>query len=166
MSGPTSTSMSLSDEQKCLAYVAGRDELEAAVKREGTACFARRSTTGFTGLLNQGATCYMNSLLQALYMTPEFRSAVYRFRHDPDVHGSPESSIPLQLQKLFAQMQLSNRTAVSTKALTKSFGWTAADAFQQHDVQELNRVLFDALQQSSPEIFSHLNDLYTGSKCP
>lgn len=84
-------------------------------------------------------------------------------------------------------MQLGNRAAVSTKALTASFGWcastqlllglpvwpraalssvrrcrTAADSFHQHDVHELNRVLFDALQLSSPEVFGHLNTLYTG----
>ena len=32
----------------------------------------------FVGLSNQGATCYMNSLLQTLYMTPEFRREIYR----------------------------------------------------------------------------------------
>ena len=33
----------------------------------------------FTGLANQGATCYLNSAIQALFMTPEFRNAMYRF---------------------------------------------------------------------------------------
>lgn len=35
---------------------------------------------------------------------------------------------------------------MSTKELTKSFGWTSYDAFMQHDVQELNRVLCEKLE--------------------
>eukprot|EP00953_Heterococcus_sp_UTEX-ZZ885_P040073 20508-Heterococcus_DN1.PRE.4 len=31
------------------------------------------SKSSFVGLANQGATCYLNSLLQTLYMTPELR---------------------------------------------------------------------------------------------
>ena len=31
-----------------------------------------------TGLKNQGATCYMNSLLQVLYFTNLLRKAVYK----------------------------------------------------------------------------------------
>jgi ubiquitin carboxyl-terminal hydrolase 7 len=33
-----------------------------------------RKETGFVGLKNQGATCYMNSLLQYLYNLPYFRT--------------------------------------------------------------------------------------------
>ena len=36
--------------------------------------------------------------------------------------------------------------AIDTRELTQSFGWGAADSFTQHDVQELLRVLFDALE--------------------
>ena len=39
--------------------------------------FKQRSRTGFAGLVNQGATCYLNSLLQTWYMTPELRRALY-----------------------------------------------------------------------------------------
>ena len=34
-----------------------------------------KKETGYVGLKNQGATCYMNSLLQFLYHIPYFRKA-------------------------------------------------------------------------------------------
>jgi ubiquitin carboxyl-terminal hydrolase 47 len=34
---------------------------------------------GYVGLINQAMTCYLNSLLQTLFMTPEFRNGIYRY---------------------------------------------------------------------------------------
>jgi len=45
-------------------------------------------------------------------------------------------------------MQESDIRATSTEELTKAFGWENNEAMQQHDVHELNRILFDALEQS------------------
>ena len=90
----------------------------------------------------------MNSLLQSLYMTPEFRQFIYSWKYNEDLHGNKDYCIPYQLQKLFANLQLSRRNFVDTKGLTKSFGWESAMSFEQHDVQELCRVLFDAIEQS------------------
>lgn len=57
-----------------------------------------KKETGFVGLKNQGATCYMNSLLQFLYNINYFRQAVY---HMPTAEEDIAKSIPLALQSLF-----------------------------------------------------------------
>ena len=134
-------------------YRAGKVELAETIRREGAAYFRSVAAAGDSrvGLLNQGATCYMNSLLQTLYMTPEFREYIFRWRYTPERDGPEDQCIASQLQALFARLACSRCAALSTKALTRSFGWDAAESFQQHDVQELNRVLFDALGRSSPE---------------
>lgn len=115
----------------------------------------------YVGLVNQAMTCYLNSLLQALFMTPEFRNALYTWEFD----GTGETkSIPFQLQKLFVNLQTSNKPSVETTDLTKSFGWDSTEAWQQHDVQELCRVMFDALEQKfkNTKQSDLINCLYEG----
>lgn len=114
---------------------------------------SEEENTGFVGLINQAMTCYLNSLLQTLYMTPEFRNGIYRWqsttvesnKSDNDINE--RKNIPLQLQRLFLNLQTSEKRSIQTHDLTKSFGWNSEDAFQQHDVQELSRVMFDALEK-------------------
>ena len=133
-----------------------------------------KKETGYVGLKNQGATCYMNSLLQTLYHIPYFRKVCSSFLlsffnlcveinlreillqavyHMPTTENdNPSGSIPLALQSLFYKLQYSD-TSVATKELTKSFGWDTYDSFMQHDVQELNRVLCEKLEDKMKVIF-------------
>ncbi|CAB5149159.1 unnamed protein product [Rhizophagus irregularis] len=101
-----------------------------------------KKETGYVGLKNQGATDYMNSLLQSLYCTPYFRKAVYQILTEDD---EPIKSVSLALQRVFYQLQTSN-TPVGMTELTKSFGWDLTESFVQHDVQEFNRVLQDNIE--------------------
>lgn len=43
--------------------------------------------------------------------------------------------------------QTTSRSAVETTNLTRSFGWDSSEVWQQHDIQELYRIMLDALEQ-------------------
>lgn len=98
----------------------------------------------YVGLINQGATCYLNSFIQTLFHLPTFRRLIY----DIPITGNEDSakSIPLNLQRLFYQMQFSG-SSCSTVNLTKSFGWNSFNSFEQNDIEEFSRDLIDSLEE-------------------
>ncbi|XP_034413564.1 putative ubiquitin carboxyl-terminal hydrolase 50 [Cyclopterus lumpus] len=55
----------------------------------------------YHGLVNQGSTCYLNSVLQVLFMTEDFREAVKRHTCD---HSGP-THIDLHLTSLFEDLK-------------------------------------------------------------
>ncbi|KAF2403000.1 ubiquitin carboxyl-terminal hydrolase 21 [Trichodelitschia bisporula] len=103
-----------------------------------------KKVTGMVGLKNQGATCYLNSLLQSLYFTTAFRKAVYQIPTENETDVRANSAYALQ--RLFYQLQTS-AVAVSTGELTKAFGWDTRQIFEQQDVQELSRILMERLEE-------------------
>ena len=63
---------------------------------------SRDDSVSFRGLVNEGMTCYINSLLQALYSFGTFRALIYRLPFtklgDTDQNSK---SILLSLQRIF-----------------------------------------------------------------
>ena len=81
----------------------------------------------FKGLMNEGTTCYLNSVIQALFFIRPFRNAVYKMptitkEEDPK---KLESSIPFCLQRIFYNLQLGNASFVRTHELLQAFGWNS-----------------------------------------
>jgi len=129
----------------------------------------KRSDTGMVGLDNQGATCYMNSLLQVLYHLRVFRRLIYAAASDksfqqPQHPNSPpaptgptdsplsskrdkemQREITEALAVTFHSMQ-TNPLSINTTTLTRSFGWDGMDAYVQQDLHELARLLFDQVE--------------------
>ena len=93
-----------------IAETVGRKNGRAAAWYE-----ERPAEQRFVGLLNQGATCYLNSLVQALFMLPAVREKVFSFEFDADRHGAAETCVPLQLGVLFARLATSSLHALDTR---------------------------------------------------
>ena len=76
------------------------ESLSPAISSQGgaTELFVEKTFPPYSGMTNQGATCYLNSVIQSLYFLTPFREAVFKWRHNPELHGSTVDSIPLQLQ--------------------------------------------------------------------
>lgn len=54
----------------------------------------------------------------------------------------------LELQRLFARLQGLDQRSISTEALTRyGFEWFSSEGGVQHDVQELNRLLYDKVEK-------------------
>lgn len=76
----------------------------------------------------------------------ESQSAI---QHDVKRKKKKPRLIPLELQRLFSQLQSIDQSTISTEDLTtKGFQWQGMDGSVQHDAHELNRLLIDALEKS------------------
>ncbi|CAD8204134.1 unnamed protein product [Paramecium pentaurelia] len=110
----------------------------------------------FAGLKNQGATCYLNSLIQSYYMCPEFRKVILQLPLCKETiedsanlaQNESRNRFLLEFQKLFIKMQSLQSKATSTEALTSSFGWNDGQQMLQQDVSDANKVLFETLDRS------------------
>ncbi len=65
---------------------------------------------------------------------------------------------------LFANLLQSNGDPVSAKPLTDSFGWNSNEVMVHQDIQELNRLLFEQLENNLKETSEKnlISDLYKG----
>ena len=99
----------------------------------------------YTGLINEGMTCYMNSMLQTLNVLGSFKKAVFQIPVKEEDNNS-KNNIVLCLQRLFYDLMF-DTDPVSTNRLIKSFGWGRDEMLIQHDVQEFNQLLSDMMDK-------------------
>lgn len=102
-----------------------------------------RSSTGYVGLANPRAICYMNSLLTQLFMNLNFRKFVLEVKV-ADAGGSQR--LLSDTQKLFAIMQNTFRKAADPRefaACVKGLNSEPIDINVQMDADEFYNLLFD-----------------------
>jgi len=87
-----------------------------------------RASCGLVGLYNGGATCYMNSILQQLYMLPRISEHILSVQDDQENNNqttttttSNDSSLFYQLQQVFGHLMESKMQYYSPESLWKVF---------------------------------------------
>ncbi|XP_003197722.2 ubiquitin carboxyl-terminal hydrolase 38 isoform X1 [Danio rerio] len=100
-----------------------------------------KSETGKTGLVNLGNTCYMNSILQILFMATDFR------RHVMSLQLNGSNTLMKKLQLLFAFLAHTQRAAYSPRSFLDVSRPTWFSAGSQQDCSEYLRFLLDRLHE-------------------
>uniref|UniRef100_A0A8C1UR73 Ubiquitin carboxyl-terminal hydrolase n=1 Tax=Cyprinus carpio TaxID=7962 RepID=A0A8C1UR73_CYPCA len=100
-----------------------------------------RDPCSYRGLLNQGATCYLNATLQVLFMTPAFRDRVLLL----DTREKLKSA----LKELFEELIKQDRgdRSVSTKGVIQALG--IETVYEQQDAVEY---FLDILEKVGPDL--------------
>ena len=120
----------------------------------------KRNKGEFSGLINVGATCYLNSLFQMLHFCPELRAFLFSINFDatPGIEiGSMKYQLMKEFQNFFARLKYLSFKNHSTQQLTDLFGWNGGDGAEQQDFAEAARVIFDTIERALVDT-EHLKD--------
>jgi len=123
-----------------------RQDIQAQWPWNYSPTLIERGMSGYVGLKNMGATCYMNSITQQFFMIPSFRQAILESR---DKEEDKENSLLHQLQALFIFLQESEQKAYDTAPFCHSFKDYEGNPMNtsvQMDVDEYFNMLFDRLE--------------------
>uniref|UniRef100_A0A2K6F1M8 Ubiquitin carboxyl-terminal hydrolase 24 n=1 Tax=Propithecus coquereli TaxID=379532 RepID=A0A2K6F1M8_PROCO len=105
-----------------------------------------RSSSGFVGLRNGGATCYMNAVFQQLYMQPGLPEALLSVDDDTD---NPDDSVFYQVQSLFGHLMESKLQYYVPENFWKIFKMWNKELYvrEQQDAYEFFTSLIDQMDE-------------------
>lgn len=120
-----------------------------------------RSKCGYVGLTNLGATCYMATCMQHLYMLPQARQSVLQAICSK--HNKYEGTMS-ELKKMFAYLQESERKAYNPRSFCKTYTMDKQplNTGEQKDMTEFFTDLISKLEDMSPEMHKLVKSLFGG----
>ncbi|XP_052769790.1 ubiquitin carboxyl-terminal hydrolase 34-like isoform X3 [Mya arenaria] len=120
-----------------------------------------RSKCGYVGLTNLGATCYMATCMQHLYMIPQARQSILQAKCSVQTRHEPTL---LELQKMFAYLQESERKAYNPRGFCKVYTMDKQplNTGEQKDMTEFFTDLITKLEEMSPDMKKLIKSLFGG----
>ncbi|XP_016981843.1 ubiquitin carboxyl-terminal hydrolase puf [Drosophila rhopaloa] len=121
-----------------------------------------RSECGYVGLTNLGATCYMASCVQHLYMMPQARAAVLRV---PPTAARKHGPTLLELQRMFAYLLESERKSYNPRSFCRVYQMDhqPLNTGEQKDMAEFFIDLVSKLEDMTPDLKHLVKRLFCGS---
>ena len=126
---------------------------------------------GHVGLKNLGCICYMNSILQQVYMVPTFRYAIMGVddAKKNDQENSDDDSLN-QLQIMYTYLTLSEKEDYNPKNFCKAFkdfDGNPINIMVQQDSQEFFNNFFDKMENNLKQSkYKYIiNDVFIGRTC-
>ena len=121
-----------------------------------------RSECGYVGLTNLGATCYMATCVQQLYMIPAARDGILT----SSVGDGGKHPMTLQeLQRMFAYLRDSERKAYNPLSFCKTYEMDhqPLNTGEQKDMAEFFIDLLSKTEEMSPELKVAMKKLFCGT---
>ncbi|KAM7288964.1 ubiquitin carboxyl-terminal hydrolase 34 [Ixodes scapularis] len=120
-----------------------------------------RSECGYVGLTNLGATCYLASCMQHLFMLPQARASILSAQMSAEgKHGQTLK----ELQRMFAYLLESERKAYSPRSFCKAYTMDhqPLNTGEQKDMVEFFTDLISKLEEMAPQLKELVKRLFCG----
>ncbi|XP_071963584.1 ubiquitin carboxyl-terminal hydrolase 34-like isoform X2 [Antedon mediterranea] len=120
-----------------------------------------RSPCGYVGLTNLGATCYMASCMQQLFMMPEARAPILNGKITE--HTKHKNTL-YELQRMFTFLQESERKTYNPRSFCKVYTMDKQplNTGEQKDMTEFFTDLISKMEEMTPELRELVHSLFKG----